>query len=299
MPESFGKYVCQRLYPQLIDFLQTVSGYVSTIQFNGSMTSTMQWINNLFMVAEEFPMQDVIETFTNLPTFKRNLASSFFLSFFTAFDVKVSVLKYATSQSHINDIIYCLNSDNTKDQKSAILLLKTLLSIPESFPSIFPPLSNSPGDILSLIPPKWLHQSDGTSSTDAYIVDATNRICSYGPRPHASDANSYNNTIFSALLAMFQRFSSLTVHVALELTKLLSTYMAIAPDLINSNFAEAFNSVVSNYSDVESFSTEIREDTTDSPQLRASILAEFGKEIHGTFIASEKIDALNSSKSEQ
>lgn len=293
MPDSFGKYVCQHLYPQLIDFLQAVSGYVSTIQFNGTMTSTMQWIDNLFLVAGGFQMQNVINSFSNLPTFKKHLAASFFLSFFTSSDVKVPVLKYATSQSHINDIILCLNSENAKDQKSAILLLKTLLTIPDSFPFIFPPVCDSPADILSFIPPQWLVQSEGTSSTDAYITDATNRISSLGPRPDRSEINS-NNNIFPTLLSMFRRFSSLTVHVDLELTKLLSMFMALAPDLINTDFAEAFKSVVSNYNDVESISNEIKEDALDSPQLRASILAEFGKEIHGTFVASEKIGDLNS-----
>lgn len=298
MPESFGKYVCQHLYPQIVEFLQSVSGYVSTIQFNGSMTSTMQWLDNLFLVAGGFPMQNVIDSFSTFPMFKRNLAASFYLSFFTSNDVKNPVLEYAISQSNINDIISCLNSDNVKDQKSSILLLKTLISIPDSFPSIFPPVSSGPADILSLIPPQWLLKSEGTSSTDAYVTDATNRICSNGPRPKIDDENGSGTIIFSTLLSMFRRFSSLTVHVDLELTKLLSTYIAIAPDLINTEFADAFKTVISNYSDVERFSNEINDDTVDSPELRASILAEFGKEIHGTYIASEKIGSLNSNSKE-
>lgn len=299
MPESFGKYVCQHLYPQLVEFLQAVSGYASTIQFHGSMTSTIQWLDDLFLVAGGFPMQNVINSFSDLPPFKRNLAVSFYLSFFTSNDVKKPVLEYATSQTHIKNIIFCMNSENAKDQKSSIILLKTLLTIPESFPSIFPPISKSHGDILSLIPPQWLVKSEGASSTEAYVTDATNRICSYTSRPQIDEKNSNNSIIYSTVLSMFQRFSLIAIHVALELTKLLSMFMAIAPDLIDAEFAETFKTVVSHYCDVESISNEIKDDAIDSPELRASILAEFGKEIHATFIASEKMDALNSYSKEE
>jgi hypothetical protein len=64
--------------------------------------------------------------------------------------------------------------------------------------------------------------------------------------------------------------------------------LAIAPDLINPDLANACRGVIESLKEVESFE-RVTENTRDSPQLRAAIFVEFAKEIHGTFIAAEQL----------
>ncbi|OHS99128.1 hypothetical protein TRFO_34535 [Tritrichomonas foetus] len=313
MPEHFGKYVCSKLFPQFVEFLQAVSSYVSTIQFGGSMTSTIQWIDQLLMVTNvSFPIEQIYQVFSELPPFKRNLATSFYLSFFSSHEIVKYSIDYAIS--HLDDIIVCLSSDNNQDNNSALTLIKIMLTFPATFPYLIPPVSEHPADILSLVPLQWLLQCEGSSGTEAYVTDSIQRIDVLGIRRKpenesnqnsshdnikndqvkVSDNNgaSGNSDIFIKLLTVFKRFDTLSIHIALLLTQVLAYYFAIAPDLINTDLADAFKAAVNKYSDVEAFSLTFNENTNDSPELRAAILSEFAKEIHGTFIASEKITTI-------
>lgn len=292
--EQFHQYVTDRLYPQFVSFLISVSGFASTIQFDGSMSATIKWIDQLIFHAGEFPIQTVLDSFISLSNFKRNLAVSFFLSFFSQSEITDAILKYSTD--HISDIIDCLKSNDSTDINSALTLLKTLISFSSLYPILLPPSSGQSIDILSLIPQNLLIQNEGSTSIDAYIDDAAQRILSFRNQKEPQREHG-DNTIYKLILNTFTQFSQLSIHTSLELTKLLSLIMAIAPDLMNEEFATVFSAVIQEYNTITPKTLKIDDNTQDSPELRASILVEFGKEIHGTFIAFERLKDLDTNRS--
>ena len=87
---------------------------------------------------------------------------------------------------------------------------------------------------------------------------------------------------------MLRRYKTISLSLCLSLTRLIVQFVSIAPDLISNELVSSYSEVIQQYSDVPSFEMP-NDESEDSPEVRASILAEFGKEIHTTFVTSEKI----------
>jgi hypothetical protein len=137
--------------------------------------------------------------------------------------------------------------------------------------------------VLSLLPLAWIVECDGPTSPDAYAADASIRIRALATgRPAGTDGR-----IFAALLALLARFAHMPVRLCLSVTQLVAMMIAVAPDLINAELADACTKVVEALRDVGDVRAEAAT-SEDSPRARAAVFAEFAKEIHGTFIAAEQ-----------
>ena len=89
-------------------------------------------------------------------------------------------------------------------------------------------------------------------------------------------------------MKLLSKFKDQSITLALSLSQLILMMLANAPDLISKDLAQSYEDAVKQYKEVPFFQIQTIE-THDCPEFRAAILTEFGKEIHATFIASEKI----------
>jgi len=269
----FVPYMKLKLFPVVIEIITTAAGLLKTIQFNGSMTELLSWSNQLALRSTDFPGDLVL---TSINTESPLLVEAFLLSFFDAPSIVQPVLEATTSESNLALVRDKLVSNDEQDIREAILLLKTI-AICDKPPleRILPPGDSRIVDVLGCLPSGWLIECDGPTSLDAYISDAMDRITVIG------NWKGENEEIVPSIVRLLQKFDDLPLDLCLSFTQLIVIFAAASPNIINEELIENFKSAVEHYANVETFSLP---DGTegDSPEVRAAILAEFGKELHST-----------------
>jgi hypothetical protein len=102
-----------------------------------------------------------------------------------------------------------------------------------------------------------------------------------------------NSGLFDAVLGILAQFKTLPFSLCLSATKAITSFLSVAPDLISEKLAQAFSAAVESLAEVRELALP-GESMGDSPASRALVLTEFGKEIHATFVASERFKAFES-----
>jgi hypothetical protein len=278
--DLYGEYVCDRLFPKLVEFLITVCGWVETLQFFGKVSSMTDFCDEIFHFSREFPITEVVHAIEQTSSIqKKYLALSFLLSNFSEPRVIASLLDYCQNTiSGLNSAI-----ESAECGRSALALIRTLLTFSSAQEFVLPPKSDSSVDVLSLIPPQWLVHGEGKYALDSYIADASARIDVFGgDRP-----NGRNSELWLHLLHFLKDFRQLPIKNCMALTGLITLALSIAPDLINADLADSIRCIVESFNEKESVSVPAVGDI-DTVAVRTGLFVEFAKEIHATFIASEQ-----------
>jgi hypothetical protein len=283
-----GKYFQAHFFPQLADFILNTSLCGSTIQFNGSLSSLIEWIDFLLLPVDQFPCELILNGLAEAPISQKILAIAFLLSFFSAQVITKPIGGFALSQKFLGTVIDALqSSDDRQAQKSAIAFLRALFETELDLSPLFPAPTGPPCDLLSLLPSEWLGDIVGSTRMDAYEVDALVRLQFFDGRRSSRG----NCPIFTAVLVLLPQFDTLPLPLCLSITKVVTAFVSLAPDLISEELAAAFSAAVATLSGVSELG--IPDDgLTDSPSLRAVMLTEFAKEVHATYVASERLNSL-------
>lgn len=277
------------LLPQIIEFLSELIWCSETIQFSGSISLIIGWIDQIFLRTAVLDFSKLTETIDQFEFSKKLTALSFVLSFFSSDIIVNPILELSVNNAFLSQLSNSLGSDDFQLAQKIVAFLKILILYDRSLPQILPPIHNSEADFLSCIPLTWLSESEGSTSLTSYENDAISRLALF---PHRYEGD--NSLLFSNLILLFSKFPSLPVQYALSLTQLIALFIAAAPDLICLELADAYQHVLNSYSDVTSFEIP-KGELKDSPELRACILTELGKEVYATFMVSEKQKAKFSS----
>ena len=280
-------YISNLLFPKLIEFLCELCSSFATVQFDGSISSLINWIDQIFIDSDESITNSLFNNINNLSNSLKLIALSFILSFFSCKCLFQPAFNLSISNEIMNIIFKCLDSDEIENQKSSISLIKTLILIEDAIPFLLPPKSNENTDVLSILPAEWLGDLIGSTSLESYEYDAGARLSFFGKHYEGN-----NIELFQHILGLFLRFKNLSLQIILSLTQLITFFLSAQPSLINSQLSKCFESVVNEYKNIERFDLPLK-DNSDNNFNRAAILTEFGKEIHSTFLASEKIVRVN------
>lgn len=234
---------------------------------------------------DDFPFHDIFDFIeTNFDNKKQQMAISFILSEYSAPLFREAALKYAVQPSFVTGLVDVLNTDYPR---TAILAI-TEMTLSNCLEPILPPKQDTFGDFLSLLPTNWLHTVEGSMGMEAYEEDAQSRALLF-PRERPSGSGS-GAAVFEALLAVFRRFRELPMGAQLGVTRALALLLTAAPDLAGAVGA-VFAEVVGDFGDVAHPAVP-SEGGGDSAEVRAGILAEFGKELQQTVTARRKTDAV-------
>ena len=291
IPHFLIEYTKNYLNPIIINVLKSIIGYVGTIQFSGSLSKFLQWVDQYLLLSNDFQIQNVFYAFDELSTYQKLICLSFYLSTFIAPVIIDYVVEFAHSENIIKMIYDSLSIENNdeKNVEASIILLKAITKYPKLLPYYLPKINQKIIDILSFLPSQWLVVNDGPSSLESYEHDAITRMNSYTQRTE----DGFNDEMYSRILYVLKEFQKLSISCALSITQLISILISIAPDLINDELANVVKEIIIPYKDVETVKISNFSQLKDSKELRATILCEFAKEIHGTFIASEKLKIIN------
>lgn len=286
-PKMFQDYIKAKLFPRFVDFIAVACDDVLTVQFNGSLVSLLNWIDQLLLYVDHFPMESVFEAIKKYEQPKQHLSVSLLLSLFTADVVIKPTIELCLSPEFLQTVVDGLDSEDNFAKKCSIAFLKIILLSNCEKAKVAPSQKSNITDILYLIPSGWLVEADGSTSTEAYESDASNRLSLFD-----QIQNGENDILFPHVIALLKTFDKLSLSLCLTLTHVITLYISICPYLINTELADAFSEAVTKYQQVTTFSVP-NENSVDSPEVRAAILAEFGKEIHATFIAAMKLQSYH------
>ncbi|EAY14738.1 hypothetical protein TVAG_038460 [Trichomonas vaginalis G3] len=283
--ESIPQYLLKQLEGSIESYLKNVCECVPTIQFSGSSTVLLSWIDQLIIRTNTVDIQSILSHVKSLDITRRLGSLALLLNFFINKVISEAVIKEVQSKETIDLIVSALDSKNDDSIKSSLLLIKSMLLNNETIAYIIPPTKDERIDVLSFMPPSWLIEIDGSSSISAYEADAVNRI------NIISHVQGKNNDLFPHVAALLKNAKTMPLRELLSLTSVLSLFTAAESSLIGSCLAENFEAAVNQLSEVQIFELP-SENSKDGPEVRAAILAEFGKEIHATFTAHEKFNSV-------
>lgn len=289
---TFFDYFRSHIYPKFIDFIIQCCECVTTIQINQTFVLILNWIDAILTYDTEFPQVESL--FVRISKFEpphQLLSISIILSFFISPLIYDKAVQFAQTQSFNDMLCSCLESKTEFDRKAAVTCLKTILRCDSKIlPNLFPTQHAEPADVLSLLPPEWLTQIEGTLAIKAYQTDAISRITYYEIDRKSLNVSESSNPkyIFPYVLSLLKTFKDQSIGLCLSLSELILMILAISPNLISDDLANTFREAIEPYKAVTSFEMPTT-NCSDTPQLRASILAEFGKAIHATFTASEML----------
>lgn len=290
LPDAFKDYVKTYFFPMVTDFIIRTASCIVSLQFKGSLSRLIEWIDDLLCFSADFPIEKVLNSVADSGLSQEILTVTFLLSFFVAKSVTSKVRQLAFSRGFAGKIVQALKSDDIGDKKSALAFLKiAFMSSTTKLVNLLPPQCNEQADVLSILPSLWLDGCEGTTGMDAYEKDAIARIQYFARKGRK---NGSNGEVFAAVLEILGQFKTIPLSMCMSVTKVITLFVTFAPDLISTQLTDAYRKAVEDLSEVRS--CEISSDEyKDSPELRAAILVEFGKELHTTFVAAEKIKATN------
>ena len=282
---QFTKYVSNKVFPVINEQLCLLLDVADTIQFKGTVPLFIYWTDQLLNRCGGFDMSELFNKFNDLSDGKKMASLAFFLAYFSSPSIVDKSLDIARSQQLKDLLLKMLSSENDQNIRLSIALLNVILRRDELVDEYMPNKCSSKTDVLSLLPPQWLSHLDGEYSIDSYQQDALSRIFSLKPCKEGK-----NNAFFKACLKLLREFNKLKISTAVGLTGLITTFVSINPGLIDDAFAESYEKAVKHYIQIQIIPT-FKEIVEDTPNIRAAILSEFGKEIHATYLVSEKIAA--------
>lgn len=295
-PPQYSEYVFSHLNNEIAQYIAAYCGCVDTMQFNGSAAKFLNWIDNLMLKNfSNFPFSIIFEAIEKLSPPRQMIACAFLLSFFVNEGMVSNTLKFCTTAGFISEIVDSLRSTESEAQHCAVVLVKILL-LTRGRNLIIPQVSQIPSDVLNILPPSWLLIIDGSTALDSYESDALNKIMMFNDDQNniqTQDSTEIHAAIFDGVIELFKQFKNLRMSLCLSIIHLISLFIAAQPGLISGELITAYKFVVEQYSDVETFVIPTGESTKDSPEVRAAILAEFGKMMHATFVAHEKLAAFS------
>jgi hypothetical protein len=275
---AFGPYVCDRLFARVVPFLVAVCGYAETVQFRGAVIEMTEFCDRVFRSTREFPMLEVVR---KVPERKLFVGLAFLLAHFTEKRVVDALFGFCTEAGFLGHLAHALNGPELRE--SALVLIRCLLNFEPGREAVLPFRCESRVDILGLLPANWKIVGEGTQNLSAYVTEARVRAALYaGKRPEGGESE-----VYGALVRLLGQYRELGLQMALEVLSLVSLFVAIAPDLVNEELAEAVRAVVGTFHGIELGETP-RFDAPDTPELRAALFLEFVKEIAGTVIAARE-----------
>ena len=283
----FVDYLITPLYQSITQFLISTCDCVPTMQFKGSVSTLLSWIDQLIMRTNTFDPSKVIEHVLSLDTPLKLFSLAFLLNYFTSQKIVDPVKEIVKKQETLDLITDSLDNGNEDTLKAAISLVKAMLFSSDLLEYILPPPNEDRVDVLSFMPPSWLDQIDGSSSLEAYEEDACTRI-----KIVNVNVKGTNEQFFSHVCKLLTRIQTLPLRTLLSVTHIIALFIAAEPSCIGGDLAEAFEEACLALKDVQ-IVLQINQSTVDSPEVRAAILAECGKEIHATYLAHEKFVASN------
>jgi hypothetical protein len=279
----FREYVQARFFPQVADFLIATAGCATTFQFSGSVSELTNWLDNILQQTTVFPV-DILES--GIEEFgdpQQLISVAFVLAFFSAEAIVAPICEYAVCEKTLSRLVGCLKSADPMTLQSAVIFLKILFQAGVALPDLLPPVASGQADMLSVLPPEWLSVGD----MEAYETDAAGRVRFFGvERPEGR-----NPEVFAAVLDLFRRFKAIPIALGLSVTQVITYFVSVAPDVIAGGLADAYAAVVAEFAGIKEIELG-QEPGEDSPQFRAAVLAEFGKEVHATFVAVERLRAV-------
>jgi hypothetical protein len=284
---KFRDYLTLRFFPELAGFLLNAAADGSTFQFSGSLSGLIDWIDRLLLTADDFPFDLILKGVGELGNGQQVLAVSFLLACFTADAILGPARRMATSREFLSTVARCLKSSDETDQKSALAFLRVVFDSDLPMADLMPSRAENQTDVLSCLPAPWLVGLEGSTGMRAYDADALTRLQYFG----SGRIDGTNPELFGAVLDLFKRFKTIPLVECLSVTKVITSFVSSAPDLISDELTGAFAEAVASLADVSVIDIT-NERPVDSPELRAALLVEFGKEIHATFVTSEKLNAL-------
>ena len=287
LPVQFKEYAERTFFPVVAEFIVKTMENPVTIQFTGSLSKLLEWVDLLLMEATVFPCEKILEPLKGYGPQQQALSLAFLLAFFSAKVIIEKLRAYAFSSEFLVSVVQLLKSESVTDKQSALAFLKIAFMACTDFSVLLPPECKTQSDVLSILPIEWLVGCEGSSGMDAYESDAMARINFYG----SSRPAGTNSELFSAVVSVLALFKTLPIPVCLCLTKVITQFVSIAPDLIGDELVGTFQKVVASFDEVKSLQLPT-DDFPDTPESRAGILAEFAKELHTTFVAAEKLQSM-------
>lgn len=279
----YSHYLKQKLFPRFTELLISVSGYAQTVAFRGIMTAFMEWFDNIITYTPDFDIGNIFSFVeTKLSPYKRLLAMAFFVSTFHSETVHKAAVQFCVTEKMMSEIVESCRSDHDDLVRAAIALISQLIKCKEIAAEILPPKCDKGAHILSIIPVEWLMESEGDAAQAAYSRSAAILREVYGDDGRMDGKNSQ---IYDALLFILSRFSVLSLPTCLALTRVISLFHTVAPDLINEDLASVLSTVVAEFEGVVP-APSINVNVPATPEVRARILAEFAKEVNGTYVSS-------------
>ena len=283
----FVDYLINPLYQAITQFLISTCDCVPTMQFKGSTSTLLSWIDQLIMRTNTYDPTKVVEHVLSLDTPRKLFSLAFLLNFFTSDKIVDPIKEIVKKPETLDLIIDSLDNGNDDTLKAAVSLVKAILFNADLIEIVLPPENEDRVDVLSFMPPSWLDQIDGSSSLEAYEEDACNRI-----KIVNVNAKGTNEKFFAHVCKLLTRVKTLPLRTLLSVTHIIALFIAAEPSCIGGDLAEAFEEACLSLKDVQ-IMLQINQSTQDSPEVRAEILAECGKEIHATYLAHEKFVAAN------
>ena len=284
----FVDYLMKPLYESITQFLMSTCDCVATIQFNGSTSTLLSWIDQLVMRTNTYDAGKVVEHVMELDTPRKLFSLAFLLDFFTAKNIVDPVKEIVKKQETLDLMIDSIENGKDDSIKAAIVLIKSMLLNSDLIEYILPQPNEERVDVLPFMPPSWLDQLDGSTSLDAYEEDACNRI-----RIVSAPVKGKDDKFFRHVSKLLARVQTLPLRTLLSVTHVIALFIAADASCIGGDLAESFEEACLSLKDVETVE-HISATSHDGPELRAAILAECGKEIHATYLAHEKFVAAQS-----
>jgi hypothetical protein len=283
---KFRDYLKVRFFPELAQFILNAAADGSTFQFSGSLSGLIEWIDHLLVTADNFPIDLTLKAVGELGRGQQVIAVSFLLACFTADSILGPTGGMATSREFLSTVADCLKSSDESDQKSALAFLRVVFESDVPMADLLPPRAENQTDVLSCLPAPWLVGLEGSTGMAAYDGDALTRLQYFG----GDRIDGTNPDLFRAVLDLLRKFKTIPLPECLSVTKVITSFVSSAPDLISDDLAGAFVDAIASLTDVSVIDIADHQ-LIDSPELRAALLVEFAKELHATFIASEKLKA--------
>lgn len=284
LPSQFREYTEKTFFPTVADFVVAAMENPVTIQFSGTISKILDWIDFMLTTAGSFPVDRILDALKGYAPAQRALSLSLLLSYFSAPVLSERLREYAFSTEFLTALVEVLKSENMSEKQSGLAFLHIAFLGCDDYSLMLPPERKSQTDVLSILPIEWLVGCEGSGGMDAYESDAVSRIGYFGSaRPVGKNAD-----LFSAVVAILPLFKTMPISMCLALTKVITLFVSVAPDLIGDELVETFRKVVASFDEVKSLEVATTE-FTDTVESRAVILAEFAKELHTTFVAAEKV----------
>ena len=266
LKEAEKGYVKDAIFPLISDMFFTVSGYASTIDFDGSLRRVAVWCDEVFQAVPGFGIEEVCgRVHRSLVSYRKLFAYAFFLSFISDQSVRRRMYEVLLKNNIAREIELALKDEHDVSKLAAFALLRQVLQ-DNFYVHVLPAKYAMSVDVLCVIPEGWSRGEVGDACVKASVT--------------SQRQEGTNPRIYQAILRILREFSSLSIDVAVELCRLLRQILSFAPDLMNEDLLDALRAAVKPYTGVMPMDS----DKKDSPEAFAYLLAELVQTLHSEFV---------------